>query len=245
MATLTAATLAACGERGIAVICCRRHLPIAVSMPIGAGWNSAQVHRLQAQALRGEAAAGRLWRRTIQAKILAQSSALEAARADYARRVRRLADEVGLESQETTEAQAAAIYWRNLLPEFRRSDDEDPRNGLLNWGYAVLLATVGRSLVALGFDPSLGFGHSSRTNPWALASDLMEPFRPTVDAAVARHARIKDQVDVIAAKSAILRPFANDGPAKRMILEAVHGYREFLGHGNETRVPYPDGPIVT
>jgi CRISPR-associated protein Cas1 len=243
MATLTAATLAACGERGIAVVCCRRHLPVALSLPVSAGWNSAQVHRLQAQALRGEAPGRRLWQHTIRAKILAQSTALEEARADYARRVRRLADDVGLDGQETTEAQAAAIYWRSLFPDFRRSDDTDPRNALLNWGYAVLLATVGRALVALAFDPSLGFGHSSRTNPWALASDLMEPFRPTVDAAVARHARSKSELDGSSAKAAILRPFANDGPAKRKILEAVHGYREFLGDGDETQVRYPDGPL--
>lgn len=243
--TITSATLAACGERGIPVIFCRRHLPVSLSLPVSAGWNTGQIRRLQARALRGQSAARRLWRRTVRAKILAQAALLEQIEARGARRVRRMADEVGLDGQETIEAQAAAIYWRGLFGNFKRSDSEDSRNGLLNWGYAVLLAAMGRALVVLGCDPSLGFGHSSRTNAWALASDLMEPFRPTVDAAVALKTRDLENIDFRAVKSAILEPFSNDGPVKRMVLEAVRGYREFLENGRETRVRYPDRPLFS
>jgi CRISPR-associated protein Cas1 len=244
MSTISAAALAACGECGIAVVVCQRHRPVALSLPIDAGWNSAQMRRLQARALRGEAAARRLWRRTVRAKIFAQAALLEHLGAKGTQRLRRLSEEVALDGQEMIEAQAASIYWRELFSTFERSDDDDPRNALLNWGYAVLLASLGRGLVALGFDPSLGFGHSSRTNSWALASDLMEPFRPTVDAAVALAGRGENELDAVAIKTAILRPFANDGPAKRSIMEVVRGYREFLDDGNETRVRYPDGPLV-
>ena len=244
MATISVAALAACGERGIAVVCCRRHLPVSLSLPVATGWNGAQMRRLQSRALRGDAAARRLWRRTVRAKILVQAKLLEGLGVDGARRVKRLAGDVGLDGQETTEAQAAAIYWRALFADFERSDEEDPRNGLLNWGYAVLLATIGRALVALGFDPSLGFGHASRTNSWALACDLMEPFRPTIDAAVSSGILEHGGIDAPSIKAKILVPFANDGPAKRQILEVVRGYREFLDDGNETRVRYPDGPLA-
>lgn len=244
MATVSAAALAACGENGIPVVCCRRHLPICLSLPINAGWNSGQMRRLQAHALRGEAAARRLWRRTVRAKILAQATLLEQFSADGAKRVHRLANDVGLDGQETVEAQAAAIYWREILSQFERSDQEDPRNACLNWGYAVLLAAIGRGLVALGFDPSLGFGHASRTNGWALACDLMEPFRPTIDATVALQAQHADGTDLRSMKSVILKPFANDGPVKQAIMEAVRGYREFLDDGNETHVRYPRGPLL-
>lgn len=242
-ATITAAALAACGEQGIPVVHCRRHLPVALSLPIEAGWNGAQVRRLQARALRGDAAARRLWRRTVRAKIFAQAALMERSGAANARRVRRLADDVGLDGQETVEAQAAAVYWPAVFGDFLRSDENDPRNGMLNWGYAVLLATIGRALAAFGFDPALGFGHASRTNAWALACDLMEPFRPTVDAVVAREAASKAGMDAPAVKAAVLRPFANDGPVKREIMEAVRGYRDFLDDGNETHVRYPDGPL--
>lgn len=243
MATISAAALAACGERGIAVVCCRKHLPVMLALPVNAGWNVAQIRRLQAHALRGEAAARRLWRRTVRAKILCQAACLKELGADGAQRVRRLAEDVGLDGQETVEAQAAAIYWRAIFTNFERSNEDDPRNSLLNWGYAVLLATISRGLVALGFDPSLGFGHASRTNAWALACDMMEPFRPTVDAAIALRAP-KGNIDSQSAKAAIVKPFANDGPAKQAIMEAVRGYREFLECGNEARVHYPDGPLL-
>ena len=242
-ATATTAVLAACGERGIPVIFCRRHRPVSLSLPLAAGWNGAEVRRLQARAIRGEAAARRLWRRTVMTKIRAQSALLERLGARGARRVRRLADKVGLDGQETVEAQAAAIYWRGVFSGFRRSDGDDPRNGFLNWGYAVLLATVGRAVAALGCDPSLGFGHASRTNAWALACDLMEPFRPTVDAAVALVERKDGGLAEPAVKGAILDPFSNDGPLKRAVIETARGYRRFLEDGVETHVPYPNCPL--
>ena len=244
MATITSAVLAACGERAIPVVFCRNHLPVSLALPVNAGWNTGEIRRLQARALRGQAAARRLWRRTVRAKIIAQAALLERIGCGGARRVRRLAEDVKLDGQETVEAQAAAIYWRGLFSEFRRSNREDPRNRLLNWGYAVLLATVGRGIVALGCDPALGFGYASRTNAWALASDLMEPFRPTVDAAVAFRACDPDDIDSPSVKSAILEPFSNDGAVKRTVLDVVRGYREFLGDGREARVRYPDRPLL-
>ena len=244
MATVTSAALVACGERTVPVVFCRNHLPVSLALPVSAGWNTGEIRRLQVRALRGQAAARRLWRRTVQAKIYAQAALLEQVGAGGARRVRRLVEDVRLDGQETVEAQAAAIYWRGLFSEFRRSDREDPRNRLLNWGYAVLRATVGRCIVVLGCDPSLGFGHASRTNAWALASDLMEPFRPTVDAAVAFRARDPGNVDSRSVKSAILEPFSNDGPVKRAVLDAVRGYRAFLEDGRETKVRYPDRPLL-
>lgn len=244
MTTITSAALAACGVRAIPVVFCRNHLPVSLALPVNAGWNAGEVRRLQARALRGRTAARRLWRRTVRAKIHVQAALLERVGANGAQRVRRLVEDVKLDGQETVEAQAAAIYWRNLFSEFKRSDREDPRNRFLNWGYTVLLATVGRGIVALGCDPSLGFGHASRTNAWALASDLMEPFRPTVDATVAFSVRDPGNIDPQYVKSAILEPFSNNGPVKRAVLDVVRGYREFLGDGRETRVRYPDRPLL-
>jgi CRISPR-associated protein Cas1 len=242
--TISIAALAACGASGIPVIICRTHLPVALTLPLDAGWNGAEMRRLQAYALRGEAAAKRLWRRTVQAKIRAQATAIAEFGGDNTARLKRLADTVGLDGQETVEAQAAAIYWRVLLDSFRRSDGDDPRNALLNWGYAVLLASIGRAVVAFGFDPALGFGHAGQSNSWALACDLMEPYRPTVDRVVADAERNGGIENTAGIKSALAAVFANDAAAKTAIMETVRGYREFLKDGNETRVPYPDRALV-
>ena len=67
---------------------------------------------------------------------------------------------------------------------FRRRREADDQNRLLNYGYAVLRAAVGRSVCGAGLHPSIGLHHHGRNNPWSLADDLMEPYRPLVDSAV-------------------------------------------------------------
>jgi CRISPR-associated protein Cas1 len=83
------------------------------------------------------------------------------------------------------EAQAAAWYWPRLfqtMPHFRRFREGPPPNNLLNYGYAILRAMVARSLVGSGLLPTLGIFHRNRYNAYALADDIMEPYRPFVDA---------------------------------------------------------------
>ncbi|HLO76381.1 MAG TPA: CRISPR-associated endonuclease Cas1 [Magnetospirillum sp.] len=49
------------------------------------------------------------------------------------------------------------------------------------------IATDGRHLSVLrGLHPSVGIHHANRDNAFALADDLVEPFRPLVDALVVR-----------------------------------------------------------
>jgi CRISPR-associated protein Cas1 len=42
-------------------------------------------------------------------------------------------------------------------------------------------AACARALVASGLIPSLGVWHRNRSNPFCLADDLLEPWRPVVD----------------------------------------------------------------
>jgi CRISP-associated protein Cas1 len=80
------------------------------------------------------------------------------------------------------EAQAAQRYWPALFGlEFRRDREANGINALLNYGYAVLRAAIARAVVASGLIPSLGVFHRNRSNPFCLADDLLEPYRPYVD----------------------------------------------------------------
>ena len=65
--------------------------------------------------------------------------------------------------------------------QFRRDQDADGINALLNYGYTVLRATTARAVVAAGLHPTLGLHHSNQGNPMRLVDDLMEPFRPVID----------------------------------------------------------------
>jgi len=51
----------------------------------------------------------------------------------------------------------------------------------LNYGYAILRAIVARSLVGAGLFTALGIHHRNKYNPYCLADDVMEPYRPYVD----------------------------------------------------------------
>ena len=70
--------------------------------------------------------------------------------------------------------------------DFRRNVGHSGLNSLLNYGYTVLRAGTARAVVAAGLHPTIGLHHRAQGNAFALADDLMEPFRPLVDLAARR-----------------------------------------------------------
>jgi CRISPR-associated endonuclease Cas1 len=60
----------------------------------------------------------------------------------------------------------------------------DPVNAMLNYLYALLESEARLAVAALGLDPGLGFLHFDSQSRDSLASDVMEPVRPQVDAFV-------------------------------------------------------------
>lgn len=94
------------------------------------------------------------------------------------------------------EGQAAAIYWQHLfeIPDFTRGQIGIPPNNLLNYGYAILRATVARGLVSSGMLPNLGIWHHNKYNAFCLADDIMEPYRPYVDLVVSHLVEQEDDL---------------------------------------------------
>jgi CRISPR-associated protein Cas1 len=76
---------------------------------------------------------------------------------------------------------AAQNYWKYLFDDFQRDRFGERPNNLLNFGYAVLRSIVARALVSSGLHPTLGLFHKNKYNPYCLADDIMEPYRPFVD----------------------------------------------------------------
>jgi CRISPR-associated protein Cas1 len=102
--------------------------------------------------------------------------------------MKRWAKKVRSGDPDNYEGRAAAYYWKNIFPdelEFIRDRYGQPPNQLLNYGYAILRATVARGLVASGLLPTLGIHHHNKYNAYCLADDIMEPYRPFVDDYVA------------------------------------------------------------
>lgn len=158
------------------------HLPQGLLLNLNG--NDTQQESFTHQLNASEAMKGRLWKQTIQAKINNQA-ALLAQNGLETENIKRWAAKVQNHDPDNFEARAAAYYWKVLfqdhLQTFRRGRYEGEPNNLLNYGYAILRATVARSLVASGLLPTLGYHHRNRYNAYCLADDVMEPYRPVVD----------------------------------------------------------------
>ena len=170
-------------ERGAPLVLVnRQHRPVGVLLSLDG--NHRQGLRLIRQAEVTKPLRKKLWKRLVEAKLLAQARTLEAFGAT-GKPLRRMANGVRAGDPDNYEAQGAKTYWPLLFgKQFRRDPDLEGANALLNYGYTVLRAAVARSIVAAGLHPTLGIMHRNEFNAAALADDLMEPFRPLIDAAV-------------------------------------------------------------
>lgn len=179
-ATLTAALLSACMEGGVAVISTGpTHLPNGAMLPFHAHYRQSEVARRQVTM--GEPLRKRLWQAVVRGKILNQAAVLAAQGRDGGRTVAEMSRHVGSGDPGNVEARAARAYWQALFADFRREDESDRRNRLLNYGYAVARSAVARALAASGLLPAFGINHASVSNAFNLADDLLEPFRPFAD----------------------------------------------------------------
>lgn len=170
-------------EQNVAVVVCdARYMPTGLMLPLSG--NTLQQERFAAQVSASLPLKKQLWQQTIKAKIQNQAGMLESLGKE-GQALRHLARQVRSGDADNHEAQAAQRYWSQLfLHEFRREREGDWPNPALNYGYAILRAATARALVAAGLLPTLGIHHHNRYNAYALADDIMEPYRPFVDSMV-------------------------------------------------------------
>lgn len=158
--------------------------PVAVMLPLDGHFQ--QAHRIRAQADASLPFRKQAWATLVRHKIIAQAEALERVN-EPSERLRRLAMAVRSGDPDNREAQAAQAYWPLMMDRtFRRDRNGSGANAMLNYGYAVLRAATARAIVSAGLHPSLSVHHRSGGDALALADDLMEPFRPTIDLVVRR-----------------------------------------------------------
>lgn len=183
--TITQGLITRLLEHNAAIVHCDdRHLPTALLLPLEGHHTLAERQRVQLTS--SEPLRKQLWQQVVVAKIKNQAALLQKLNKPHASLLT-YAKNVRSGDPDNYEARAAAYYWAHLFPsdlDFRRGRDELPPNNLLNYGYAILRALVARAIVSAGLLPSQGLHHSNKYNAYALADDLMEPFRPFVDAIV-------------------------------------------------------------
>ena len=177
--------LIALAERGAPfVLCGANHKPAGLLWPVEA--HHRQAARMDAQVSASLPLRKRLWKQMVQAKIAMQAAVIGLFGGPEPP-LRRLVGKVRTGDPSNIEGQAARLYWNLLLGKaFRRDRGADGINAMLNYGYTVLRAIVARQVIATGLHPGIPLHHANEGNAMRLVDDLMEPFRPLVDASVRR-----------------------------------------------------------
>ncbi|KEJ89807.1 type II CRISPR-associated endonuclease Cas1 [Sulfitobacter donghicola] len=209
--TWSTSLLVELAERGVPVVlCAANHAPKSVLLPL-------EGHHLQGARMRAQWQAKapflkQAWKQVIIAKIQMQAAALDAV-GESPFPLHMMTRKVQSGDPTNVEAQAARHYWPRLMgPDFRRDTGGSDENALLNYGYTVLRAATSRAVVAAGLHPTIGLFHANRGNAFAMADDLMEPFRPLVDLSVRRIVQEHGPDVDSSAKIALARLIATDLP---------------------------------
>jgi CRISPR-associated protein Cas1 len=166
------------------IICGSNHLPNGMFLNLNS-------HHIQQEIFKNQIEASiplkkQLWQQTIIEKIKNQGELLSKITQNK-NTFEFLASKVLSGDTSNMEGVAAQQYWKNFpLPNhekdgIKRERYGDYPNNFLNYGYAILRAATARALSGSGLLNTLGIHHKSKYNAFALADDIMEPFRPIVD----------------------------------------------------------------
>lgn len=161
------------------IVCGTNHLPNGMFLNLNS-------HHIQQEIFKNQINASaplkkNLWQQTIVEKITNQGILLEKI-TNKKNSFEYLASKVLSGDTTNMEGVAANQYWKSFFEnDFKRERFGDYPNNFLNYGYALLRAATARSLSGSGLLNTLGIHHKSKYNAFALADDIMEPFRPIVD----------------------------------------------------------------
>lgn len=179
--SITAYLLAELIEHKVKVIFCdNQHNPCSELIPCRGSYDSSGKIREQIRWSPEIKAA--VWQKIIEAKINNQANVLQKLhQPEKADQLRAYAAQVEPGDPTNREGHAAKVYFNALFDEDFYRDSSDIRNSVLNYGYAILLSCFNREIAASGYLTQLGLWHDNASNPFNLASDLMESFRPIID----------------------------------------------------------------
>lgn len=169
------------------LICDQKHMPFGLMVSMQG--NNLQGVRVRRQAEIAPEEKKRIWNNIVAAKIRNQADLLLQHHLSSAPLLRW--SKMAQAQSDHLEGRAAAFYWPRIFSNhdpiyegFKRERDGEFPNNLLNYGYTILRAATARAIVCAGILPGLGLFHQNQYNAYPLADDLMEPFRPFVDALV-------------------------------------------------------------
>lgn len=128
-----------------------------------------------------------LWREIVKLKITNQMQVLVTQQTTDREKFQDLVDSIEIGDETNREAVAARMYFNRLFGNDFVRHESGIVNAMLDYGYQILMAAVAREVVLQGYLSELGIHHNGAQNDYNLASDLMEPFRPLIDAVAKKY----------------------------------------------------------
>ena len=172
--------LNALSDNNVAIVFCNdKGVPSSILWNLDANYTQCLV--LNAQIDADGRQKRKWWRQTILAKITNQARLLQ----KIGKEGNKLSPFYTFQTDkeiESKEGIAARIYFQELFgKDFIRDRNQPGINAMLNYGYTILRSACIKSLLGAGLFPAIGIHHHHRENPFPLADDVMEPYRPYVD----------------------------------------------------------------
>ncbi|TXD45811.1 type II CRISPR-associated endonuclease Cas1 [Polaribacter sp. IC073] len=177
------------------IFCDNKHLPQSMLLNLDNHHIQQELFTYQINA--SEPLKKQLWQQVIKHKIVNQAILLSK-RGKNNTPLNHYQTKVLSGDSDNREAVAAAYYWKNIFDfKFKRERTGAYPNLFLNYGYIILRAAVARALSGSGLLNTLGIHHHNKYNAFCLADDIMEPYRPLIDAKVLELIDKYDEHDLI------------------------------------------------
>nr|WP_315033192.1 type II CRISPR-associated endonuclease Cas1 [uncultured Chryseobacterium sp.] len=181
------------GNNVVVVSCDSHHLPHGIMLPLYG--HTEYSDRIKDQLEASEPLKKQLWKQTVECKIENQKEVLKRL-GNYYEPMTDYQNNVKSGDITNMEGIAAQHYWKYLISlDFLRQRFGDSPNQFFNFGYSVLRSIIARAIVETGLLPVLGIFHKNKYNPYCLADDLMEPYRPFIDLLVMQWIGINSETE--------------------------------------------------
>lgn len=161
------------------IFCDEKHNPFAEVVSYYGSHNTSKKIKLQIKWTQKQK--DELWRKIVKDKIRNQAKLLQKINSQSKNLLLEYAEDVKQGDKTNREGHAAKVYFNALYGKKFVRNSDDSINAALNYGYAILLSTFNKELVANGYTTQLGIHHKNEFNNFNLACDLMEPFRVIID----------------------------------------------------------------
>lgn len=211
--------------------------------------HSEQSKRLNIQLEASEPLKKNLWQQTVSQKLHNQALCLQHLKRPF-EPLLRWSKEVKSGDPENLEGRGAAFYWEHIFaqnPFFIRDRNGHAPNAWLNYGYALLRASMARAIVCAGLHPTLGIHHRNKYNAYCLADDLMEPFRPVVDLKVSQmlskfeadnNLEKGHKIELLGVLSHVVRLEKEESPTQVAMQRMVHSLVKcYMGEARKLLLP--------